>query len=262
MRRLIWIFFFLGASPSLAFEMKVGASMTQFDYREIISGSGKSHEAGWFPALEVGARWEPPAWNGGALSLDWTSTYNARTTYYGTNLATGSDITDRDVHTFHRFEGTFEHKVSEIGTFYVGLSYDRWDRFLAYGTGYREIYQWWTLPVGARFPLVFHRGSWLLIDLAARPMIAGSMRAIFSETFAGGEDSDFTLGNELGFRIRLPYEFYGDGWRFNVGPWFETYRFGASGWVYNATPGIQQNMREPASETVKTGISFILKILF
>lgn len=262
MRFAIAISLLLSSASAFAFEAKLGLSAATFDYREDLPSPAKSRETGWIPYLELGGRWTPASWGGSAFSLDWTSTYNTQTTYLGTDFNTHQGVTDRDSHTFHRLEGVFEIAATETTTVYFGLSYDRWDRFLAYGTGYREIYEWWTLPVGIRFPIVSHRGSWWLLDLAIRPMVSGSMRAIFSETFPDGDDSNLTLGNEIGWRIRLPYEFYGDGWRFDIGPWFETYRFGQSPAVYNSTPGIAGYVREPASQTVKTGLTAQMIFLF
>lgn len=147
---------------------------------------------------------------------------------------------------------------------FAGTGLRVWDRFLSYGTGYREIYRWSTLPIGARGWFARPDGlKWLFgWEVAIRPMLWGTLDVKFSETFPNGADSGLALGNRTGFRLAVPVESSWDlGWelrpKFEL--WYDQSEIGESNLVFNSTPAINGMIREPSSITRQIGLLLSLR---
>lgn len=246
-----WIFICTILIPSWAAArvFHAGLHAVSFDYREDLPSPLRSRESGILPLLELGLSFEPDP--GLFLRGTWLSTYRSGTFYEGSNLSTNENVSATDVNDMHHAELRLAKKLSDL-SLSAGLAFDEWNRYLSYGSGYREIYRWWTLIAGASVPLDFAPG--LSLEGAVLLMNGANLRVIFSETVTNGEDSTVSLGNRVGFRVGLPYEFV---WRDNswtLTPWVQATSFGESSFVDNSTPGLGGRLREPASQTRQFGL--------
>ncbi|MBX3033701.1 MAG: hypothetical protein KF865_07210 [Bdellovibrionaceae bacterium] len=235
-----------------------GLSLAQFDYVEEISNGGASEEKGLMPFLELGYR--APLGESWELDLRFLGALQAKTDYSGTELNSGQKITAQNEHGIMDFEMLLSVFAAERVRIFGGGSVRRWDRKLTYGTGYREIYLWWTATLGGAL-WVGQGDLWdFWVEAAVRPMISGSVNAILSETVVNGEDSTLNLGTRVGYRLRLPWAMeIQPATLLVVAPFYEINGFGESAPVYNATPGIQREIKEPSSHTTQTGLSLSLR---
>lgn len=241
------LFISVSARAETSRKVSVGLSLVALDYRENIQSAARSHESGLVPLLNL------------SLTLPMTETltvepalramFGASTQFDGTDVAAGKQVEDRDTHDFIHGETLLVMNASPVVAFYAGLSVDWWNRFLHYGSGYREIYQWWVVPLGVRCPL--GESNWI-VDVAALPMIAGAMKLILSETIQDGDDTLLNLGLKTGWRLKFSGGFDIGGHRWTVSPWYEQESFGRSEARDNATLGA---VTEPESLTRRWGVT-------
>lgn len=247
MRALLLILAILLSAEAHAARLSAGLSLVNFEYEEESDTGDRSHEKGIIPFVDLGARFPTPVWETVA-ELSLRSTINAMTNWDGTDFNTMKSVGAKDLHTMHHLEAVIARDFGSAGV-YAGAAFHSWDRFLAYGSGYREIYQWTTLPLGLR--LKVGDSGWE-IDAAFIPMISGSLNVILSETIRNGDDTMLTLGSRNGGRIKgtKSFSWLERVWIFS--PWVESSAFGASQSRTNATLG---EIHEPASQTTLIGVT-------
>lgn len=243
-------------------EISVGLSYLSFDYREELRSPLRSREVGRVPFLDLGIRAEPESWKGTSFNADLSVAFRGVTTYEGSDLNTEKEVSDRDLHSMYFVDGIFEIPFSSSISLLAGVSSRYWNRWLAYGTGYREIYQWWTLPLGFKMVFADIGKSWWTLEATFRPMIRGDIRIIFSESVIDGENTNLTLGHRPGWRLRASYRSFIGRWEWSVAPVIESYGFGGGNSAYNGTPGITGVITEPASTTWIYGASLIFSKRF
>lgn len=260
-----WLFFFIFfcGLPGRAYQsLNAGFVYEQFDYTEEISSPLRSHEIGWLPLLA--ASYENRFSKNLTFEFDFRGTYHATTRYEGSDLSTQADVTAINSHTIIDGEILLSWFPDQIlAKLFAGFAGHSWDRFLAYGTGYRERYTWTNFTFGAGV-LAFQADNFRLwVEGAVRPVWTTQMKVIFSETVQSGQDTTLILGPRLGYLIRAPFE-----WEFSpartltVSGFYEEIRMGGSGTVSNSTPGLGGTIREPDSKLRQSGFSAVLGIWF
>lgn len=238
-----------------------GFDIRHFDYVEDISEGGESRETGVLPFLVLGVRL--PLTDVILFEPSWRATFNAPTKFSGTDIGATESVEATDIHTVHELGVRGMFLATTEWSFYAGVEYRQWDRFLSYGSGYREIYRWWAIPAGARWSPAAAAG-WAF-DASVRWMARGTIDVIFTETVTNGEDTTLTPGNRPAFRLSALRTFVGAGRAWTLEPWLERSGFGRSDTKFNSTPttnGILGDIAEPASATTRLGLSLSVDIPF
>lgn len=235
------------------YELAFGLNVTRFDYKEELNPPLKSAEKGIFFIPFVKGKAFLPQLNSSFLNAELERSTTVESEYDGSTL-TGVPVKEKNFHVFTRAEIDFYAQLASGFYLYLGYGYRSWDRFLSGGSGYREFYQWNYMPVGVlvEFPLgpVVEAG----VDVAYLPMSNGKIDIIFSETVVNGDDTELTLGNKPGWRVRVPLKIKRDEkYSLQVTPWYEFSEIGASEWEFNSTPGLNTIIQEPASKTQQYG---------
>lgn len=260
--KILVSFFVMSSVAHAASSAWVGLHLHDFDYEEKSSTRDRSREKGVMPLFEGGYRSVLAA--GHAVQLRGQLVYGGATTYTGTDFNTFAAISAQDVHNIYDFEARYEGLMPWGFWFFAGVGWRQWDRFLSYGTGYREIYRWTTASLGARgWAPALQGGPWQIgWEFALRQMLTGTLDVLFSETFTSGVDSGLALGLKTGFRLTIPVEssrswFWDARPRFEV--WYDQSEIGRSNTVFNGTPAINGFITEPASMTRQVGLQLALK---
>lgn len=266
---LLSVFFI---QSSRATELGAGLSLTSFNYEEDITPPGKSKESGLIPILfgylAGGAGTANPN-TGGFGPFGWRLEFEgileAQTNYDGTTLTTNAAAAATDKNTFMNMRALAVLPVNNNLYIYGGVGYRYWNRYLAYGTGYREIYTWSYLPVG--FRCSFNDANSQIrvsLDGAYNYMTSGQIQVIFSQTVTSGDDTTLTLGAKPGYKVSLPIDIKlsGNNFRLSMTPYFEYSEIGKSDTKYNSTPtsggGSLGYIQEPNSKTSQYGLAGLL----
>lgn len=240
----------------------LGLHLHNFDYEERSATRDRSREKGVMPLFEGGYRTVLAA--GHALQLRAQVVYGGATTYTGTDFTTYAAISAQDVHNIYDLDARYEGLTPWGFWIFAGFGWRQWDRFLSYGTGYREIYRWTTAALGARGWMPGIEGtSWHVgWEVAVRPMLSGTLDVLFSETFTAGVDSGLSLGLKTGYRLAVPVE-SSRSWVWEARPrfelWYDQSEIGQSNTVFNGTPAINGFITEPASINRQFGVQLALK---
>ena len=249
---------YASAVDSRYLDLGIGSDLESFQYAEELSPPGKSTEAANLALLEAEAKYYPM----GGLSffdLKFQTANNVSSKYVGSDLNTGAPMTSTDQLAFTNFESDLNFAVFDFFSVYAGYGWRQWNRFLAGNPGYREIYSWSYNPIGTQF---WYRGDSFDfgLDVSERPSFNGSIKVITSQTYAGGADSEMTLGNRIGYRIALPVVWREDFVSISVTPWFEHSAIGESNEVTNTTlaPHPGEVIYEPNSHTNQYGLDLLL----
>jgi hypothetical protein len=245
------------ASPHCgAAQIWAGLNATQFSYKELGNGVHESIENGLLPFFLLGYRtWTVP---GHVLQIKSEFLYDGSTDFSGTDATTAENISATDFHRFYDIEVRYDVDMKMGFWVFAGLGRRMWDRTLSYGAGYREVYQWNYLSVGVRGNIIEDLAHWRLgWEVALKPTFGGQLEVYFSETLTDGQDSGFSLGARTGQRGALSaekLEAYFLGLRPRIEFWLEQTEIGASNWVFNGTPAINNQVQEPSSRTLQLGL--------
>jgi len=242
-------------------EVLFGVNVTSFDYEEELAAPLKSTEKGTFFIPYVQGKVFVPGLNRSFFNLEIEYSGRVQSLYDGSDRF-GAPIVVTNNHVFFRAETDFYWNFRPYFYIFAGYGYRYWDRYLSSGTGYKEIYTWGYYPVGLLYEVPISDQFSFGVDLTYVVMTDGKLKVIFSETVSGGDDTDLTLGNKPGYRIRFPLQFHPAQSRFSyqIMPWYEGSEIGASEFVFNATIG--GPIKEPASRTIQYGILLGLKAQF
>ncbi len=152
---------------------------------------------------------------------------------------------------FLNLEGNVDLPMDLGVTAYTGLGYRFWERDLLGDGGYREIYHWFYVPIGARYTLPLSSNVDVTLDGTLKIMFAGSMTAYLAF------NPDFALGSRLGYKIQAPIDIKtGDHITFNIVSWLEYSSIGKSNIVvFREDDGTYGGFQEPNSRTYQYGMN-------
>lgn len=239
-----------------------GLNVTSFDYKEELVAPLKSTEKGTFFIPYVQGKVFFPRLQKSYFNGEFEFSGRVESDFDGSTQL-GTPIQGKNNHVLFRLEADFYWNLTENFFVYSGYGYRYWDRFLSGGTGYREIYTWGYIPLGALIEFPLSEQVQIGVDFAYLIMRNGKLKVIFSETVINGDDTELTLGNKPGYRLRLPIDFLQASkgpYSFQVTPWYELSEIGESDEKYNSTMAGQ--IKEPASKTIQYGLILGLKVRF
>jgi hypothetical protein len=242
-----------------AMELSAGSSLTYFKYQELCTPSDS--EGGQFNSLVADAKIH---FLENSTNLEFRyETGKVNSNYNGAYLNNNQPVTSTDPLTFTDYETDLNIGLSDDVYFYVGYGHHVWNRFLASGSSYREIYSWDYFPVGVQARFLKSESVDIGLDLSLKPTANGKIRVITSETIPGGQDSDAILGAKTGFKAKIPIRWHFDRFSITTSPWFEHLEIGQSNTFTNTTliSGSGQG-DEPNSETYIYGLEVMLGIAF
>ncbi len=247
-------------------QVAAGVNYHSFDYREELRAPFKSTEKANFFSPFVKLKVPLPNLGASFLSFSGELSGNVNSQFDGTTQ-TGVAVTDTNVLSFSEVEGSFFWNFAPELFFQAGLGYHYWNRFLSGGSGYREIYTWYYLPLGILYQHKVSDQVRIGVDVTYRLMFQGEIKVIFSETVSTGEDSTMTLGSRPGYKIQFPieYSFAGSSLGYVFTPWYEAFEIGESDYKYNSTPtssGVLGYIQEPSSKTQQYGLTMGLTARF
>jgi len=239
----------------------MGLFTSYFDYSESVP----SNEEGIFTGINLGYEFLKP--NFIYMRLD-TALAGGEIEYDGETWSGRPASFNHDDFIFD-LEYDFGFNI-QIKDFYIipfaGLSYHFWARNLSdYSNGgYDEKYNWICVPIGAIFGYDFTDRFGIQLKLNANQMVYGHVQAFFSDIDSNYNDPSSELGNKLGYKSELSVrlKIY-DHLAIMINPFFEYYEFGKSDnekLEYNDIP--INIIYEPASETYKFGINFLVTFMF
>jgi hypothetical protein len=247
------------STSALANEMMAtaGVNYKSFDYKEELRAPYKSTEKANFLAPFVNLKIPIPNLGETYVQLSAEFSGNVNSQFDGTTQS-GVPVKDTNVLSFTDFDGLLFWNVAPELYVQAGLGHHMWNRFLSGGSGYREIYSWYYLPLGILYQHKVNEQLRIGADITYRLMYQGEIKVIFSETVATGDDTTLTLGNRPGYRFQFPveYSFAGSQLGLLVAPWYEASEIGESDYKYNSTPtssGTLGYIQEPASKTQQYG---------
>lgn len=251
----ITVFGIMALQPLLgeASELMAGLNIYDFDYKEMLEPPLKSTEKATVFAPMIG--FQTPLAGGPSFFRITGEISGSTKSRFDGSTQSGTPVTDTDYLSFFKTEGNFYFAATPNFYFYTGLGYFYWDRFLSGGAGYREIYTWYTMPVGFLLEVPVTPSIQWGLDLSYRMMSNGKIKVIFSETIINGQDTTLTLGNKAGYKIQMPVriQLASPQYSLVIAPWYESSEIGESNFEYNAT--MNGFIMEPASRTYQFGVA-------
>ena len=271
MRYIFYFFLFILLIPNLVFAVDnsnqkinhhiyLGLLTSYFDYSESVP----SDEEGIFAGINLGYEFLKPnciymkldtVFAGGELE------YNGKT-WGGSSLSFDHDDFIVDL----EYDFGFNVQIKDFYIIpFIGFSYHFWARNLSDSpAGYDEKYNWICVPIGAIFGYNFTDCFNIQLKLNATPMVYGQVQAFFSDINDNFNDPRLELGNKTGYKSELcaRLKIY-KHWAVMINPFFEYYEFGKSDnekLEYSDIP--VDIIYEPASETYKIGINFLVTFMF
>ncbi|MBP2654411.1 MAG: hypothetical protein H6Q73_1980 [Firmicutes bacterium] len=214
--------------------LEVSFNRFHFGYQESIDSS----ERGWLNGIHVAYKSQDPV----------TKEY-WRVSYDHTNHDTHYDgaLYNSSTNTSTPYQGITENKITNAEFIYAvpvsgdkrtylytGIGSHKWDRNLTGEYGYLEKYNWNYIPVGYRREFRVSGKLSGAVDLAAKFMFNGDI-AVSGD---GYDEHQMTLGNKVGFRAEMPYNYkMSSRWSLVFTPWYEYSGIGESNWVRLTTAG-------------------------
>jgi hypothetical protein len=267
--------FCLWPNQALCSEFEFGSGLTSFRYDESLPSPSKSSENGIFSSFKFGysqtLRNQTDAPGIEALNVQGELSPDSALNFDGTAVNTSngsiSPAITTNRHIFAKVESNLVIRLNNKFDAVLGAGYRYWNRYLAYGSSYREIYTWNYINLGLSLA-VYESELWQFKpQLTLRPAFRGKMAVIFSETIYNGNDSVLDLGPRLGYRLDFPMRYQiASNWLINGRLWYERSEIGESPTVYNTTPksggGVLGNIYEPASLTTQIGLDISISKMF
>lgn len=229
-----------------------------FDYSEDVPSPLKSEDEGWLPGLYLDYAHEKKDDPYARLFVEYTT---ADTDYDGTTQAPeANSITDTTDNVFFHLEWdlgyTFDSGEKFSITPYIGYGYRYWKRGLGGPAPFDEKYTWHYFPVGIKTDCELNDKWNIGLNVAARFMSGGQMRAYLSHIDADASDFRVDLGDKTGGFAEMPIRCrFSPAWSLSGTPWYEYSEIGRSNQVYVLSPGSSLGLwHEPASTTHQYGI--------
>jgi hypothetical protein len=233
----------------------LGLDYSSFAYKEDLQPPGKSTENAqiWSPFFQIQAPINLPIKS--YFSFEAKTSGFISTNYDGSTLNTGTPVQGRNPALFFHGEADLHFVLLDPQfQFFTGWGYHFWNRFLAGGSGYREIYSWMYIPLGLAFENQLSPELQMRLELSYQVMFNGKIQIITSETIINGEDTNLELGSRPGYKARARFDYeMSPLLSFSLQPWYEVLNIGESNYAYNAT--FDGFIHEPASQTVQYGLS-------
>jgi len=235
--------------------IKLGLTYYYFDYKEDLVLPKKSTEYGWLPGVYLDYTFKKKSSIYAKVFLSYAT---ADITYDGSTMAgTPLKFTDQSARML-KFEANIGYAIPIGKDFllipYLGYGYQYWERgdnriipeFSA--VWIQEVYKWHYIPVGIKADYNITEKFNIAASVAANFMFLGKMTAYLS--YIGGPDTEFTLGNRIGFYAEIPVTYkFTNNIGITVTPWYEYSSFGESD--VDAATGFY----EPSSKTTKYGVN-------
>jgi hypothetical protein len=235
--------------------IKLGMTYYYFDYKEDLILPDKSTEYGWLPGIYLDYTFKKKSSIYAKVFLSYAT---ADITYDGSTMA-GEPIKFGDqTAKMLKFETNIGYAIPIGKDFllipYLGYGYQYWERgdnrYLAVfdAVWIQEVYKWHYIPVGIKADYNITEKLNIAASAAANFMFLGKMTAYLS--YIGGPDTEFTLGNRIGFYAEIPVTYkFTNNIGITVTPWYEYSSFGESD--VDAATGFY----EPSSKTNKYGVN-------
>ncbi len=237
--------------------IQIGMTYYYFDYKEDLVMPDKSTEYGWLPGIYLDYTFKKKSSIYAKVFLSYAT---ADITYDGSTQPSGTPLkfTDESARML-KFETNIGYAIPIAKGFllipYLGCGYQYWERgdnrIIPESGGtvqFQEVYKWFYIPVGIKADYNITEKLNIAASAAANFMFWGTLTAYLS--YIGGPDTDFTLGNRIGFYAEIPVTYkFTNNFGISVTPWYEYSSFGASD--VDAATGFY----EPSSRTNKYGIN-------
>lgn len=240
--------------------IQIGMTYYYFDYKEDLVMPDKSTEYGWLPGIYLDYTFKKKSSIYAKVFLSYAT---ADITYDGSTQPSGTPLkfTDESARML-KVETNIGYAIPIAKGFllipYLGCGYQYWERgdsrIIPDSGGtveIQEVYKWFYIPVGIKADYNITEKLNISASAAANFVFNSKMTAYFS--FVGLPDTEFTLGNRIGFYAEVPVTYkFTDNIGISVTPWYEYSSFGGSDWEVIEGPIIA---REPSSRTNKYGIN-------
>lgn len=241
---------------------QIGFTYFNFDYKEDIDGPGKSTEYGWLPGVYFDYTFKRKSSVYAKVFLKYAA---ANITYDGSAESDEGDVyplkDENQAAQMFKFETNIGYAIPIGRDFliipYLGYGYQWWKRgenrliYMVstdeFAASIEEVYRWHYIPVGIKAEYNITDKLNVAASAAANFMFYGEMAAKLS--YIGGPDTDFTLGNRIGFYTEIPITYkFTRNMGISATPWYEHSAFGKSDVKYGA-------VYEPSSRTDKYGFN-------
>ncbi len=238
-------------------KLSLGLDGSNFYYKEDLDPPGKSMERAQVLSPWLRLDMPGPQQFNSYFSLEAKVSTNVKTDYDGSTLSSGTPVQGKNPAVFSHAEAAWHFHLGESkAELSAGLGYHYWNRFLAGGTGYREIYTLLYFPLGAAYNIQFSPQWNAQLEATYQVMFLGQLQVITSETVTGGQDTTLDLGNRPGYCLRAKLQFeFSPQISISAQPWYEVYQIGESNTALNSTFGF--TIREPPSQTVQSGLTLV-----
>lgn len=244
-------------------DLGLGTNLTYFMYQESLAPPQKSTETAAFPTFLLDAR---IFFLGESyMRMRGETARNMGSVYDGSDLHTLAAVQSVNVFDLDDMMIELGFSFADRYTVFAGYGYRAWNRHLSGTPGYRELYSWFYMPIGARARIYRDAQFDVSLEAAVRPTTKSKIQVITSETYTNGQDSEMSLGNKIGYRLATPASWrFHPSWSLSVSPWYEHSELGESAWVSNPTfdPSGSGIIREPASKTDQFGCEAMLVFSF
>jgi hypothetical protein len=244
------------ATPTV--ELGLGTSFTRFNYKELCTPSDQEG-ANYNSTIANLKLHIPDAFSYVEAEYE---TGSVNSNYSGAVLNTGQSITAIDKLKFTDYSVKINFALSETVFLYAGFGHHNWLRVL--NNAYAETYQWDFIPVGMLAWYLKSDNVDLGVDIGFMPMLNSKIHADTSDYRAGGIDSDASLGNKTGFKVKFPIVWHYGALALETSPWFEHLEIGQSDPFVNQTlfTSSPNEGDEPSSETYIFGLEAVASIRF
>ncbi len=248
---LIAVLAFPVGAPAENASVDVGLGYHYFDYKEDIAPPRKSTESGWLPSVYAAYTYKKKSDFYTRVYADYAA---GDITFDGTTQAgTPVNFSDSRQRLF-KFEWnvgyTFKAGENLLLIPYIGYGYRYWERgkgkITPTYTAYEEDYWWSYLPIGLKADYAVTKQWSIGATAAINVMFDGKMKAKLAEVGVGS-DTEFDLGNKVGFYAELPVACkVAPNWAIVGTPWYEYSQIGQS--------DVVGNLYEPSSRTHQYGL--------
>jgi hypothetical protein len=246
------------SSPTPALELGIGSSYTRFNYKELCT-----------PSDQEGAIYNSTVGNLKIHFPDYLTYFEAEyetgsvnSNYSGAILSTGQSVLATDQLKFTDYSAKLNFALGENVFAYTGYGHHNWLRVL--NKAYAETYQWDVIPVGVLSWYLKSENVDMGVDVSLLPMLNSTIHVNTSDYQAGGVNSDASLGNKTGFKIKLPIVWHYGILSLETSPWFEHVEIGQSDPFVNTTLFTTAPFKgyEPSSETYIYGFEAMASVRF
>jgi hypothetical protein len=194
--------------------IKLGLTYFYFDYKEDLVMPAKSTEYGWLPGVYLDYTFKKKSSIYAKVFLSYAA---ADITYDGSSQDLHGNIQPlkytNEAARMLKFEANIGYAIPIAKGFllipYLGCGYQYWERgdnrIIPDSGGtveIQEVYKWFYIPVGIKADYNITEKLNIAASAAANFVFSSKMTAYFS--YIGLPDTEFTLGNRIGFYAEVP----------------------------------------------------------